>query len=197
MCNFFLIIIFLCSFAIFQPLPPAPYNGHPCLWIHGSPNRPFHGFLQLLTWSEGTSVDFSGKGTFKLVRLLSLKSYVENYKRYMYRFSKSWNFTGFYMVGSTTLPPIQVGKFTNFKVLFPAMSTDLSKLVHVKSRKNRWKGLQSKLHWWPPLHTGHLSTPATFFCPGGQSTATSLQWQWSLKHVPNCQNNLSTMASFF
>ena len=40
--------------------------------------------------SEGKFVDFSGKGTFKLVRLLSLKRFVENYKRYSS--SKSWNF---------------------------------------------------------------------------------------------------------
>ena len=33
---------------------------------------------------------------------------------------------------------------------------------------------------------GHLST-----------TATSLKWQWPLKRVPNCQNNLSITASFF
>ena len=91
-CIFFLIIIFLCSFAVFQPLSPAPYNCLPCLWIHGPPtgNRPFHGFVHLLTWSEGKFVDFAGKGTFKLVRLLSLKRFVENYKRYSS--SKSWNF---------------------------------------------------------------------------------------------------------
>ena len=87
---FFLITIFLCSFAVFQSLFPASYNCHPCLWIHGPPNRPFHVFHQLLTWSEGKFVDFSRKGTFKLVRLLSLKRFVENYKRYSS--SKSWNF---------------------------------------------------------------------------------------------------------
>ena len=26
--------------------------------------------------------------------------------------------------------------------------------------------LQSNLHYWPPLHNGHLSTTATYLCPG-------------------------------
>ena len=57
------------------------------------------------------------------------------------------------------------------------------------------------------LTYGHLSTTATFFVPADSpyigsclnlsTTATSLQQQRLLKRVPNCQNNLSTTASFF
>ena len=53
----------------------------------------------------------------------------------------------------------------------------------------------------PPLPPD-LFTTATSFCSGGQSIHwllfnSSLQRQRPLKRVPNCQNNLSTMASFF
>ena len=57
------------------------------------------------------------------------------------------------------------------------------------------------------LTNGHLSTTATFFVPADSpyigsclnlsTTATSLQQKRLLKRVPNCQNNLSTTASFF
>ena len=52
---------------------------------------------------------------------------------------------------------------------------------------------------------GHLSITASFFCPGGKSIHWLLlkplyngnghDHNW--KRVPNCQNNLSTTASFF
>ena len=41
----------------------------------------------------------------------------------------------------------QLGKFANFEALFPVGSTDFPQLVHVKSWKNPWKGLESKFHW--------------------------------------------------
>ena len=51
-----------------------------------------------------------------------------------------------------------------------------------------------------PLHSGQLSTTATFFAPADSlyidsclnlsATATSLQQQRPLKRVPNSQNNL-------
>ena len=50
--------------------------------------------------------------------------------------------------------------------------------------------------------TGTSSTRATFTCPGGGIVhtltllLTSLQRQRPLKHVPNCENYLSTTASF-
>jgi len=54
---------------------------------------------------------------------------------------------------------------------------------------------------------GHLSTTATSLwstnspyinsCLNLSTMTTSLQWQWPLKCVPNCQDTLSTMAFFF
>ena len=49
------------------------------------------------------------------------------------------------------------------------------------------------------LSTGHLSTNGLFilFWQAVDSLTTATQWQGPLKCVPNCQNNLSTMARFF
>ena len=44
-------------------------------------------------------------------------------------------------------PTFQLDKFTNFEALFPVVSTDFPKLVHVKSWKSPWKRLESKFHW--------------------------------------------------
>ena len=71
----------------------------------------------------------------------------------------------------------------------------LSAAVSESSKRQKINTVES------PLTATSLERPL-FYCPGGQSTPltlvyTSLQRQPPLKRFPNCQNNLSTTASFF
>ena len=57
-----------------------------------------------------------------------------------------------------------------------------------------WRKLQSNLHLRPPHENGHLSRRIVHTLT---LIKTSLQWQWPLECIPNCQNNLSATANFF
>ena len=48
-----------------------------------------------------------------------------------------------------------------------------------------------------PLYFVPVDSPYIYSYLKLSLTATSLQWQQPLKRVPNCQNNFSTMTSFF
>ena len=53
------------------------------------------------------------------------------------------NFAELYLQSIT----FKFGNFSNFKALFSMVSTDFSKLVHIKSWKNREKVYQGYLTW--------------------------------------------------
>ena len=100
---------------------------------------------------------------------------------------------------------MRFGEFSTYKQVLLHLHTDkyrgveFSRYTDKLTSKEKtfiimWRKLQSNLHLRPPHENGHLSRRIVHTLT---LIKTSLQWQWPLECIPNCQNNLSATANFF